>query len=201
MRLFQAPRAAVLVTSGFLFSTLLTPVHAAIVLGIITFDDHPAATELAPGPYEEAVAGVDVRVTSPAHIHIGDWSGDGSPDLYNHANITQTLTFSQPVDILGFDVVDETSGLGNNNVFISSAGGSFNISALGFFDVTTSGDGIWEGITSFSWTQPGGDLTIDNLRFSTVPVPAAFWFGLSGIGTLSRIARRRKITTDPTVST
>ena len=132
-----------------------------------------------------------MSATSPTHLHLGDWSGDGSPDLYNHANIIQTLTFSQPVNILGFTVVAQNGGFGTNNSFVSDAGGTFNINALGFFDVAANGGGIWEGITSFSWTQPGGDLTIDNLQFSAVPVPAAFWFGISGLAVVFRHTRRR----------
>jgi hypothetical protein len=154
-------------------------VHPAIVFGTVTFDDHELATELAAGPYLETVGRVDVSVTSVTHIHIGDWNGNGSPDLYNHANITQTLSFSRPINLLGFDVVDEDGGFGlnalldPNNEFFIYAGGEFNVAALGFFDVPTSGIGIWEGITSFSWTQAGGEITIDNLQFSAVPLPSA----------------------------
>ena len=88
-------------------------------------------------------------------------------------------------------MVDEDGGLDDKNVFVSSAGGTFNVDMLGFFDVPLKGDGIWEEITSFSWTQPEGELTIDNLQFSAVPVPAAFWLGLSGVAALSRFTRRR----------
>ncbi len=194
MQLFQVRRSAILAGTGLLFSILIAPANAAIVFGTITFDDHPLATELATDPYVETVAGVTVTVTAPPadHIHIGDWDGDGSPDLYNHADITQTLTFSQPVNILGFDVVDESGGLGTNNDFLSDAGGTFNVDVVDdFFDVSIKGLGIWEGITSFSWTQPSGNLTIDNLQFSTVPIPAAFWFGVSGIAALVRFTRPR----------
>ena len=197
MRIFQASRAAILAGTGLLFSIFIVPAHAAIVFGTITFDDHALTTELATDPYVETVVGVTVTVSSPTHIHLGDWDGDGSPDLYNHANITQTLTFSRPVNILGFTVVDESGGFGTNNAFVNDAGGTFNVSALDldaldFFDVAANGAGIWEGITSFSWTQPSGDLTIDNFQFSAVLVPAAIWFGISGIAALSRFARRRR---------
>ena len=199
MRKTYAPRAAVSAALGLLFTTFTVPALAAVVFGTITFDDHELATELAPGPYLETAAGVTVSVTfvPPAdHIHLGDWDLDGSPDLYNHAGITQRLTFSQPVNILGFDVVDEDGGLGaGNNSFVSSAGGTFSVVAGTpdfFFDVTANGSGVWAGITSFDWTQAsGGDLTIDNLQFSAVPLPAAFWLGISGLVALSRFARAK----------
>ena len=195
MRTTHPPRAAVLAALGLSFSILMLPAQATIVFGTINFDDHELATELAPSPYVETAAGVTVSVTSPTHIHLGDWSGDGSPDLYNDNDITQTLTFSQPVTILGFDVVDESgAGFGAGNSFVSSAGGTFSVGAGAipfFFDVTTNGIGVWEDITSFDWTQPDGDLTIDNLQFSSVPVPAAFWLGISGLVALSRFARAR----------
>lgn len=191
MSIFRRPRAAVLAATGFLFGIFIVPSQAAIIFGTVTFDDHELATELATDPYQETAAGIDVSVTSVIHIHIGDWSGDGSPDLYNHANITQTLIFSRPINILGFDVVDEHGGLGVNNSFVSSAGGTFNVGALGFFDVVADGAGIWEEITSFTWTQPVGDLAIDNLQFSAVPLPSALFLLSLPLAGLSWARRKR----------
>ncbi|MFT4584156.1 MAG: hypothetical protein ACI915_000396 [Gammaproteobacteria bacterium] len=88
--------------------------------------------ELATDPYQETVAGVVVSVTSAGHIHLGDWNENGSSDLYNHADITQTPTFGRPIILFGFEVVNEAGDLGANNVLVSSAGGTFNVGALGF---------------------------------------------------------------------
>lgn len=191
MNTILKPRAIVVALMGLLLSIFAVSAQAMIAFGTITFDD--GTLGLPNPPYVETAAGVQMTLTSSSHLHFDDRGGDSTTDLWNHLGITQTFTFSQPVSILSFDVVEANSGgLGAGNSFASDAGGSFSVSAVGMFDVAANGVGVWQDITSFSWTQPTGELSIDNLDFSTVPIPAAFWLTLSGLAGLSRFARQRK---------
>lgn len=194
MSMIPAPRAAVLAALGLSFSIFMVSAQAAM-FATFTFHRDDPATVLSEDPHIETVNDVTLTVSSDDHVHLGDWSGDGDPNLYNHGNIIQTLAFSQPVTILDFDVVAGNSTGFTGNSFVSSAGGTFTVGAdtIPFlFDVTTNGNGVWAEITSFDWTQDsGGDLTIDNLRISFVPVPVAFWLGLSGLVALSRFKYTR----------
>ena len=179
------PRYVTLALTVLFFGICLAPTQAAVSFGTVTFDAAGTAHQQPPGPFVETISGISMTLTTDNHLHR---SGDGNPDLYKHNNITQTLTFSQPVSILNFDVVADADGFGtDNNEFISSAGGEFSIDALGNFDVASNGVGVWEDITWFSWKQLGGEFTIDNVQFSAVPVAAAFWFTLSALVTLSRV--------------
>lgn len=190
MRKNFTPRSVALTAIPLLFGIYVVPASAAISLGTITFDAAGTEHQQPLGPFFETTSGVLMTLTTDNHLHLGDRSGDGNPDLYNHNNITQTLTFSRPVSILGFDVVADAGGFGaQNNEFKSSAGGEFSIEALGNFDVTIDGAGVWENITWFSWQQFGGEFTIDNVKFSAVPIPAAFWLALTGFVALLKVRK------------
>jgi hypothetical protein len=148
---------------------------------IVTFEQGAANTTneiTIDGPYLETVDGVTVSLSSTVHLHMGDWSGDGNPDLRNHAGITDTFNFSEAVNIIGFDVVSGNQ-FGADNIFTSETGNQFSVNSLGFFDVANSAFAAdWQNITSFTWRVLGDELVIDNLQFeavSAVPVPAAIW--------------------------
>ena len=138
------------------------------------------------------VTSVTLGPTSLPHLHFN--SEIVGLDLVNHYDCCSTpylFTFSTAVDLLGFDVVQNSiTGL---NTWTSSGGGLFSVSAgTGFFDVTTSGGPGWSGITSFTWDLPGsgtGLLGIDNLH---IEVTEPMTVGLLGLGLLGLgFARRR----------
>lgn len=97
MRKNFTPRSVALTAIPLLFGIYVVPASAAISLGTITFDAAGTEHQQPLGPFFETTSGVLMTLTTDNHLHLGDRSGDGNPDLYNHNNITQTLTFSQPV--------------------------------------------------------------------------------------------------------
>lgn len=189
MKVSRLPYHLALASIAVILVNMAAPAEAAIRFGTITFDAAGTAHQQPPGPFFETSAEVDMTLTTDNHLHLGDRSGDGNPDLYNHNGITQTLTFSQPVSILSIDVVDDAGGFGAiNNEFKSSIDGTFSttdgifsIDALGVFDVAANGSGVWEDIIAFSWLQIGGEFSIDNVQFSAVPIPAALWLSASAL--------------------
>lgn len=195
--LFQSRRY-----SSLLIGTALLLPGVSWAQSIITFDQGAADTPneiTISGPYQETVDGVTLTLTSNVHLHMGDWSGDGNPDLRNHAGITDTFTFSEGVNIIGFNVVSGNA-FGADNIFTSTQNGhefsvnSTDLDSDGFFDVGNSTFAAeWQNITSFTWLVTGSELVIDNLQFETVsavPVPAALW--LFGSGLLGLIGFRKR---------
>ena len=125
----------------------------------ITFDNATGS----PPSYTES----GLTVTSGQdHIHLDTGA------LSNHSSCCSTpYTFKLADDahfsVLSFQVVGG-SGIGSGT-FASSSGGLITPSAVG--TVTLSG-AAWTNITSFTWDQPVGDMSIDNLVISVVPTRA-----------------------------
>jgi hypothetical protein len=163
----------------------------------ITFDAAGVPEITVGGPFVETDGGVTLTLSSNVHLHMGDWSDDGSnPDLRNHAGIIDTFQFSEAVDIIGFDVVSGNQFGPGGNVFTSETGHQFSVDSLGFFDISNSGFASeWQGISEFTWQVFGNELVIDNLQFepsvAPVPVPASIWLFGSALLGLLRFRRRQ----------
>jgi hypothetical protein len=95
-----------------------------------------------------------------------------------------------------FDVVSfsfRSPGNGGDLTISGSNGTSKTISEnLGGNDLDfVSVDGLFDGVVSFSWQNlENGSGRVDNIAFEVIPLPAAGWLLLAGVGGL--VAMRRK---------
>jgi len=121
------------------------------------------------GPLSYTESGLTVTSAfQNGHLHLGDNSGDGSPDLQNHGSCCSTpyiFTFSggtfTPIRL---DVVGSNVG---PQVLVSSLGDTVTLPLSGTFIFPSVG---WTNITSFQWNSDDvGNVrsfgTIDNFEF------------------------------------
>ncbi len=109
------------------------------------------------------------------------------------------ISFSTPVNAVGADLFDDYDGSPVVNTLslsvTTSLGNIYSISEnSGNFQVGFLGIQSTEGITEarFLIDGFGGNLEIDSLTVSSVPVPAAIWMFGSGLLGLVGVARHRK---------
>ena len=103
-----------------------------------------------------------MTVTSlQTHLHFGDSGGDPSVDLLNHSGCCSTpyqFDLGGPsFSVVALDVVADSS---SGTIFTSSLGAVEMVSGNGPHAFPAVG---WQGITSFQWNVPSGQMAIDNL--------------------------------------
>ncbi len=163
--LLNVTASAVIGTESFAGSSgSVEPVPGLLTdVGLITMSEFTAVTITfdagsgSPPSYTES--GLTV-VSGQDHLHLGDNSLDGSPDLYNHSGCCSTpyeFTFGgAPFGVVSLDIVNLPSG---THTFTSSSGAVEIVAGPGVHVFSASG---WTGITSFRWDATG-NMMIDDL--------------------------------------
>jgi hypothetical protein len=118
-----------------------------------------------PGSYTEN----GMTVSQTGGLILGDNNADSSNDIFNALNHNQpiTFTFDAASTLDGFDIVG-MMGDGDAH-FQSNLGGSFHVFGMGTFGLNSlpiAQQTLWMGISSFTWTQIGGGMMLDNVTFA-----------------------------------
>lgn len=122
-----------------------------------------------PSSYTEG----DMTVTSHyggfpggGHLHLGNYAGNPSPDLYNHSSCCSTpYVFERGGDTFDFLslMVESHSG---TSTFTASNGDVVSVTGTGQIVFPPS----WQQITSVTWQQDSGGTVIDNLVYDSDPL-------------------------------
>ncbi len=113
-----------------------------------------------PVSYTESGVTVTSLYPSSPHLHLGNYAGDPSGDLFNHSSCcSQPFEFDMGGVTFSVSQLDVLLHSGSAN-FVSSAGASIGVPGTGTLAFPASG---WTNITSFRWNQFSGSTVIDNL--------------------------------------
>ena len=112
-------------------------------------------------------------------------------DALNASAASVRFTSGGLFDLLSFESIQWSPGVGEFLTVTSSAGGSvsFDTSATHLFSGT-----LWSGLSwiDFSSNASIGGPGLDTLSVSTVPLPATIWLFGSGLVGLIGLSRRKK---------
>jgi hypothetical protein len=133
---------------------------------------------------------------SPGGVSLSNDCGSKCLQLNNNETITVTYKNNGLFDLLSFAFRSPGNGgdleITDNNGNSQTITENLNGNALQFI----SFPGQYNGILSFSWTNAeNGSGRVDNVSFniSAVPLPAAGWLLLAGVGGLAALRRKRAV--------
>lgn len=117
-----------------------------------------------PGSYIES----GMTVSQTGGLILGDNNADASNDIFQASYYSPiAFTFDAVSTLDAFDIVGL---MGETDAhFQSNLGGSFHVFGMGTFmlaSLPVAEQTMWTGISSFTWTQLGGVMMLDNLTFA-----------------------------------
>jgi len=118
-----------------------------------------------PGSYIES----GVTVSQSGGLILADNNADSSMDIFNAVNQSQPITFTFGA-LSTLDALDIVGLMGVADAHMqSNLGGSFHVLGMGTFllnSLPAAQQTLWTGISSFTWTQLGGAMMLDNVVFA-----------------------------------
>lgn len=123
---------------------------------------------------------------TPANVSVLDW------DFFDLAS--GTFDFVGSYGMVSYDITDRSNGTHkgqagkNANALIADDGNGFSM----WFDATQKPGGIFAVNSGYTFAQTmNGDFNV-NMAPSAVPLPAAGWMLIAGLGGLAAVKRRKR---------